>query len=271
VAAEVGDTIRLFCGCAPNGDDAESMAVLEYTARKHTTGPLEITWMMQSRKPRSPWFGWNTANWITPFSGLRWGIPAACKYRGRAIYMDSDMIVLGDLRELWEKPIPKPAFALARVSDSKLRTCVMLIDCKRAKAVLPDLATLKAAKNQRSLVYKMIRERPEILAEIGAGWNSIDLAGTDLDDHALRILHYSEMSTQPHLEFARRRMGARGLRHWYDGPIREHPRPEIGRLFWRLMAKAIAAGYPVSRYQPRIPFGAIEKRSLKDRPLKHFR
>src|SRR5690606_40467994 len=30
-----------------------------------------------------------------------WGIPAFCDYQGKAIYMDTDMIVLCDLAELW--------------------------------------------------------------------------------------------------------------------------------------------------------------------------
>ena len=108
----MADKVRVFVGCAPNGDDAESQAVLSYTARKHTTGPLWITWMVLSRDPASPWSGWRTDHWTTPFTGFRWAIPEVCGFKGRAIYMDSDMIVRADLRELWETPIPKGAFTI---------------------------------------------------------------------------------------------------------------------------------------------------------------
>lgn len=265
--------IRLFVGTDPDGGDAESCAVLEYTARKNTTGPLEITWMMQSRDARSPWSGWDSRNWVTPFSGLRWGIPAACGFKGRAIYTDSDVIVLGDLRELWEKPISKPAFGLARIGEEGKgpRTCVMLFDCERARRELPSLDALRKSRDQRKLILNLLRDRPELLAEIGAGWNSLDLHGTTLEDPALRILHYSEMSTQPHLARAIVRLARSGRRHWYDGPICPHPRPEVPLLFDRLLAKAEAAGFLVGNYEPAKPFGEYAKRSLLKKPLRKFR
>ena len=39
------ERIKLFVGCAPNGEDAESQMVLEYTARKHSSLPIDIVWM----------------------------------------------------------------------------------------------------------------------------------------------------------------------------------------------------------------------------------
>ena len=90
--------IKLFVGCAPNGEDAESQMVLEYTAKKHSSMAVEITWMKHEKE--GFWSGWESQTWATPFSGFRWGIPAACKGKGQAIYMDSDMIIIGDLAEL---------------------------------------------------------------------------------------------------------------------------------------------------------------------------
>ena len=47
------DVIKLFVGCAPNGEDAESQMVLEYTARKHSSLPIDIVWMKHSNDPNS--------------------------------------------------------------------------------------------------------------------------------------------------------------------------------------------------------------------------
>lgn len=99
------DPIRVFVGCSANGEDAESQAVLEYTLRKHASRPVELTWMKQTHDRKSFWHGWNTSSWSTPFTGFRWGIPAACKYQGRAIYMDSDVIIMADIAELFDQPM----------------------------------------------------------------------------------------------------------------------------------------------------------------------
>ena len=42
------ERIKLFVGTAPNGEDAESQMVLEYTAKKHSSMPIDIVWMKHS-------------------------------------------------------------------------------------------------------------------------------------------------------------------------------------------------------------------------------
>jgi hypothetical protein len=98
--------IRLFVGCAANHEDLESQAVLEWSIRKHASEPVEITWMRLSRDPASPWSGWATERWATPFSGFRWAIPEVCGFEGRAIYCDSDVIFMADVAELVAAAIP---------------------------------------------------------------------------------------------------------------------------------------------------------------------
>src|SRR5687767_11117462 len=41
-------------------------------------------------------------NTITEFSQYRYVIPQLCGFEGRAIWLDSDMVCLGDIRELFE-------------------------------------------------------------------------------------------------------------------------------------------------------------------------
>ncbi len=103
--------VVVYIGTSANGEDAEAQMVLEYTIRKNTTMPVEIHWMKQSHDPNDFWYadvkeqkGWQTQQWPTPFSGYRWGIPAACGFKGQSIYMDHDMLVLQDLAELWNEP-----------------------------------------------------------------------------------------------------------------------------------------------------------------------
>ena len=79
------EPIRIFIGTSANNEDADSEMVLEYTLRKNSSLPLEITWMRQTHDQNSIWGGWETQRWSTPFSGFRWAIPEACGFTGRAI------------------------------------------------------------------------------------------------------------------------------------------------------------------------------------------
>lgn len=49
--------IKIFVGTSANGEDSEAEMTLEYTLNKHTTQPIEITWMRQTKDLASPWGG----------------------------------------------------------------------------------------------------------------------------------------------------------------------------------------------------------------------
>lgn len=250
--------IRLFVGRAPNGDDAESCAVLEYTARKNCSMPIEITWMEMTHDVGSPWHGWNTSTWATPFSGFRWAIPEVCGFKGQAIYMDSDMIIQADLAELWNAP-----WEQGKVIQMKggWRTCVAKWNCERAKTFLLPLERLKLLPNSHQRMFTTLQSRPELVQVFDRQWNNFDGENDDLKD--VKILHYTDMSTQPHLKYAIPRMKASGLTHWYDGEVRDHRRKDVVELFERVFKESQEAGYLVEKYCPSTPYGNIIKESQK--------
>jgi lipopolysaccharide biosynthesis glycosyltransferase len=70
---------------------------------------------------------------VTEFSLYRYLIPEICGYQGKAIYLDSDMICLTDIGELFDTPINGCDFLAKRAAYSRLNTdmwglSVMLID-----------------------------------------------------------------------------------------------------------------------------------------------
>ena len=82
--------IRIFIGT--DGDfhqDAEK--VIEYSIRKNTEQEVDLNFIRPGYK-----------NGVTGFTNHRFIIPELCNYEGYAIYLDVDMLVLGDLSELWE-------------------------------------------------------------------------------------------------------------------------------------------------------------------------
>lgn len=239
------DPIRIFVGCAPDGLDAESLAVLDYSLHRHTTRPLDIRWMHHGEGPAF-WNGWPTAARATPFSALRWTIPQACGFEGRAIYCDSDMVCLADIADLWDQPMDGKAILL-RSTTGKLRTCVMLFDCAAAKPVLPTVAAMKRMPDAHRTIVEGLRERREALGVFEGNWNCIDLKGaTELA--SVKMLHYSRIPEQPHLPLARRRLAAQGRQHWFGGTIAPHRRPEVTEIFLHTLTQAEAAGFAPAKY-----------------------
>lgn len=252
-------TIRIFVGTPANSEDLECQAVLEFSLRKHATQPLDITWMMLSRDPQSFWYsnpktrkGWNTQSWATPFSALRWGIPAACNYEGRAIYMDSDMIALADISELWSQPIPGGKALLAKGGKTVV-SCVMLMDCARMKAVLPSLAELKGVVG----AYRHARGAiAHAAADYAGNWNCRDGEHyPSIYNSEVKVLHYTSIPTQPNHRHARARLKAEGKPHWFAGPDLPHPRREVIELFDKTLAEAIAAGRGPETFRVSPEFG----------------
>ena len=181
--------IRVYVGCCADGSDAESRAVLEYSLRRHASQPVELIWLMADAS-------WSTRNWSTSFSGLRWAVPELAGFDGRAIYLDSDMIVQADIAELWAQAIPEGAFALVTGVGRKQRTCVMLLDCAAAQTHLPPLFNLKRGLHRD--LKAMLTDQPELVGQISGRWNCVDLKGsTGVGDPDVKIIHYSSLAHQP--------------------------------------------------------------------------
>jgi hypothetical protein len=253
--------IRIFVGCPANNEDLECQAVLDHSLRKHASEDIEIVWMMLSRDPASFWYadpqanprrGWNTKTWATPFSALRWGIPAACKFEGRAIYMDSDMIALADIAALWNQPIPDGKALLAK-GGSEVISCVMLMDCARMRGVVPPIDELKGVKG----AYRHARGKiAHAAANYSGNWNCRDGENyKTIHDPDVKVLHYTAIPTQPNHRHARARLKAEGKPHWFPGPDKPHPRAEVTALFDAMLAESIAAGRGPETFRVSPEFG----------------
>lgn len=256
------DVIRIFVGCSANGEDAEAQAMLEYSIRSRTHRDVEIVWMKLSRDQNSPWYsaplreeGWNTRTWATPFSAFRWAIPSVCDYHGKAIYMDVDQVVMADIGELWDQPIPEGKALLAKKAGVY---CVILWDCAAARNLLPDFETLRRTMG----LYRQQAKGRHIhnaTALFKGNWNCHDGERyKNLDDPDIKLIHFTEVSTQPHLKWALPRLKAAGQRHWNNCAARNHPHRGVQPLVDRLWEEAQAAGYTADRYIPVESFGSYD-------------
>ncbi|WP_236589534.1 hypothetical protein [Ramlibacter aurantiacus] len=135
----------------------------------------------------------------TPFSFQRFHIPRLCGYQGRAVYLDSDMLVLSDLRELWLYPMQgrQMLSAASRAGDHRPpQFSVMLIDCQ----ALPwDLNEIVQSLDAGSVSYEDLMFRMSTVdrhaAALPREWNSLE----HHEAGRTRLIHFTEMDRQPWL------------------------------------------------------------------------
>lgn len=261
--------IRVFVGCAANNEDLESMMVLEHSIRSRTKVDVEITWMRLSRDHRSPFYsdgprGWQTRTWSTPFSGFRWAVPELAGFKGRAIYLDSDEIVLADINQLWKQPFEPGRIVLAKGKHDSWRFCVSVWDCEAAKAYLPSRACLGADPDAHQVATAYFKAHSELVQPFKGNWNCIDGEDYfDLSNEDVKIIHYSSEAHQPHLRHAVPRLNREGKKHWFEGRMFPHWRPDLIQIFESEYQGALRSGYePLDYATP--DYGPYIKRSTKN-------
>ncbi len=170
--------------------------VLGYSIRKHTDLPVEIVPLHRTpiefplpREPRN--------RPRTPFSFQRFYIPQLAGFRGRGIYLDSDMQVFKDIRGLWELPFDGADLLAAwepRESGRRPQFSVMLLNCYALRWDLQEIvrALDRGELTYETLMYEM-RVARNIRASIEPSWNSLEY----YEEGRTALLHYTDMTRQP--------------------------------------------------------------------------
>lgn len=137
----------------------------------------------------------------TGFSFYRWAIPQECGYKGRAIYLDADILCNGDIKRLWDFHLGKHTHLARPGFGNRSSFCsVMLIDCERAK--WPFKKWCAMVKDDRNL-YKAIMwartgETMDGIGPLPAGFNAMDHNRKfDCDKEQGLFFHYTVVRTQP--------------------------------------------------------------------------
>lgn len=83
--------MRIFIGTDPRQPVA--WVVLANSIARHSSIPIEITPLVLSQLPLN-------RRGLTEFTFSRFLVPSLCKFQGRALFLDADMVVTGDIAEL---------------------------------------------------------------------------------------------------------------------------------------------------------------------------
>ncbi|MDH3285017.1 MAG: hypothetical protein OEQ13_09775, partial [Acidobacteriota bacterium] len=247
-AATPAATTRVFIGSEPRMRIAET--VLRFSIEQGASSPAEIVSMDYSKG--GVWAGWDMgrpagrpatgaihaeehAVWLTDFTNFRWAIPEVCGFTGRAIVMDVDILVLGDVHELFNLPMSKPILAL-----SPGETGVMLFDCSafRRLAGWPTVAEMKQS-GWGIRRYVELLQRDGAFGQLPERWNCLDGRGFAFGE--TRLIHYSSKDTQPWRPYPERLF------------YRPHPDPAMEELWFHHARAAREAGRfedPAATIQP---------------------
>jgi lipopolysaccharide biosynthesis glycosyltransferase len=214
--------IRIVIGTQAN--QYVPQRVLEYTIRKHASAELEIPPTRQTVSRRGG----------TRFGFVRFCVPAICGYAGRAIYMDADQLVLGDVAELVASLDDEHAVAVVQepqgtfggeAVEPRNESSVMVLDCEKLKEWNPDHLFDNVVANGRALRPGQIRYKdfqrlswydPAQIQALDPRWNHYNLL---LDD--TRLVHFSHVREQP----------------W------KRPGHPLARFWERWLVEALDAGY----------------------------
>lgn len=152
--------IPICIGSNPDGSDMRAVRVLQQSILDHASDDVSFTLL-------------GDGSGTTGFSRSRWEL---CKMKDFSIYLDSDMLVIGDIAELWDYRLDKTwVGCYARGEDG---ACVSVVDCGDMPPTIGSLAACK-------LAGRYFRGIPE-------AWNCMDYVRTDT-----RLIHYTQQKLQP--------------------------------------------------------------------------
>ncbi|MFK8184071.1 MAG: glycosyltransferase [Phormidesmis sp.] len=198
-------SIRIYLGTQI--EQSLAVEVLTYSICKRTAHPVQITPLYEAvaaanipiPTPADP-----ALKPRTPFTFQRFAIPALCQYQGKAIYLDSDMLVLRDIYELWQQPFEQPGEPTAGLlsvpeppeSGRSPQYSVMLLNCAQ---LTWEAAQLVESLERGTWTYKefVLDMSPAAIkrADLPLGWNDLEC----YEPARTALLHYTDMPDQPWL------------------------------------------------------------------------
>lgn len=195
---------RIFVGA--DRSQALAVKVLEFSIRQRTNMSVVVRSMHDVNLP-DPQDVRQAKR--TGFSFTRFAIPELAGRKGRALYLDADMLVLRDLRELYMLPFNGAKVLIQEDLPAKaqhpgkrgapakrIKQCsVMLLDCAAldwdARAII---AGLDGAYSYEELMQDLCILAPEEIGySVPFAWNSLET----YEPGRTGLIHYTDMNTQP--------------------------------------------------------------------------
>jgi hypothetical protein len=186
------DRMKIFVGAQPSHDIL--LKVLTHSIKKHCSERVSVKPLYGAKRAghRMPNDEWNSPG--TSFSFFRFLIPEETSYRGKALYLDSDMIVFSDIKKLFDIDMENHDVMVAEHFGETGHSSVMMINCATCKwdidNILDDLDSCKYYYPQLMRLSPVVND----ISFFSKEWNCLDSY-----DENTNLLHYTKMPSQPWL------------------------------------------------------------------------
>jgi hypothetical protein len=193
--------IKVFIGY----DSKEKVAfnVLSYSILKNSTRPVSIT-PIYLPNIKDNFIRERSGLESTEFSFSRFIVPHLTNYKGWAVFMDCDQLMLGDIAELWRLRDEKYAVQVCKhdyvprsetkflgqvqtVYPKKNWSSFMLMNCKKCTTLTPDY--VNKASGLELHQFKWL-ESEDLIGDLPLEWNW--LAGEYEYKKDVKNIHYTE-------------------------------------------------------------------------------
>ena len=169
--------LKVFIGYDPR--QPVSYTVLHTSIMTRSTMPVAITPLVIEQLPLK-------RQGLTPFTYSRFLVPWLCKFEGRALFLDADILAQGDIADLWDLAGTDMGKAVwVRQGPMKFEwASVMLFDCDHGDNRILTPEYIETAKGLHGIEWtKNIGELPQ-------EWNH--LVGYDAPIENPKFLHYTQ-------------------------------------------------------------------------------
>jgi len=185
---------RIFIGW--DSREAEAADVLAYSLRKHSSVPLDIRYLkieeLNFTRGQDPLQS-------TEFTYTRFLIPMLCSYRGVALFMDCDMLGLGDIAPLFDLDMNDLALRVVKHDyrptaktkmDGRVQTVyprknwssLMLMNCQRLRLWTKNVVETATG----SYLHRFHDIPDEEIGELPKTYNTLDRM-----DETTQLIHYT--------------------------------------------------------------------------------
>jgi hypothetical protein len=124
------EILRVFIGYDPRQPLAYS--VLQHSIVKNSSKPVAITPLILSQLPIK-------RRGLTEFTFSRFLVPWLCNFKGKAVFLDADMVVTGDIAELFSDEADDMSAVLVMQDQARFEWgSVMLFRCGSCLKLTPE-------------------------------------------------------------------------------------------------------------------------------------
>ena len=203
--------VRWFAGF--DSREALAWAVLVQSIISRTNLPLAFTPVGDEILPKSLWWRPRGPKDSTAFSNCRFLVPALCDYEGWAVFSDSDMVCVDDVRDLWDQRDERYALQVVKhrhvpaerrkflgaeqaVYRRKNWSSLMLMNCAHPACRELTLQYVNSAPGLDLHGFAWVADE-SLIGSIEGGWNILSTSPDSLehpdyhDGDPVSLIHYT--------------------------------------------------------------------------------